>query len=94
MEYQVERTKSYFKEGLKLLDMVDYKLRFDLALFSLGGMEVLKLIEDQSYDVLSKRVVITRTGRLRILYKAIGLIMTRKHRNIGISERVGDGNDS
>ena len=87
MEYQVERTESYFKEGLKLLGMVDCKLRFDLALFSFGGMEVLKLIEGQSFDVLSKRVVITRMGRLRILYKAVVHILMHKHREIGIHER-------
>ena len=87
MEYQVERTKSYFKEGLKILGMVDHKLRFELALFSLGGMEVLKLIEDQSFDVLSKRVVITRMARLKILYKTIVLITMSKHRDKGISER-------
>ena len=87
MEYQVERTKHYFEEGLKLLDMVDYKLRFDLALFSLGGMEVLKLIGDQSFDVLTKRVDITRMGRLRILYKAIVLISMRKYRDKGIKKR-------
>ena len=87
MEYQVERTKSYFKEGLNLLSMVDCKLRFDLALFSFGGMEVLKLIEDQSFDVLSKRVVITRIGRLRILNKAVMHILMHKHRDIRIDER-------
>ena len=87
MEYQVERTKSYFKEGLNLLSMVDCKLRFDLALFSFGGMEVLKLIEDQSFDVLSKRVVITRIGRLRILNKAVVHILMHKHREIRIHER-------
>ena len=42
---------------------------------------MLKLIEDQSYDVLSKRVVITRIGRLRILNKAVVHILMQTSRN-------------
>lgn len=55
MKFQVSRTRDYFQEGLALLPLVSGHLRFDLKLFSLGGLAVLDAIERANYDVLSSR---------------------------------------
>ena len=51
----VARTQALFHEGLVLSNLVERHLGIDLELFSRGGMEILRLIERQNYDVLSHR---------------------------------------
>lgn len=51
----VERTRDLFAQGLPLLSLLESRLALDIELFSRGGMEVLRRIERQNYDVLSRR---------------------------------------
>jgi squalene synthase HpnC len=51
----VERTWELFRQGLPLIRRVDRRLAVDIELFSRGGMEILRLIERQNYEVLSRR---------------------------------------
>ena len=51
----VERTRDLFEQGLPLLSLIDGRLALDIELFSRGGMELLRLIERQNYNVLSRR---------------------------------------
>ena len=51
----VDRTSPLFRQGLPLVRLVDRRLAADIELFSRGGMEILRLIERQNYDVLSRR---------------------------------------
>lgn len=55
MRELVERTRDLFLQGLPLISMVDRRLALDIELFSRGGMEVLRLIERQNYNVLARR---------------------------------------
>ena len=55
MRFQVDRARSYFRAGLPLIDRVRGHLRVDLALFSLGGLAILRKVERQGYDTLSRR---------------------------------------
>ena len=55
VKFEVSRTREYFEEGLALVPLVSGRLRFDLKLFSLGGLAVLKAIEGANYDVLTRR---------------------------------------
>ncbi len=55
IRFEIERTRQLFREGEQLLQMVPRRLRFDLALFTAGGLKVLQAIEKQNYDVLRKR---------------------------------------
>ncbi|HLA39220.1 MAG TPA: squalene synthase HpnC [Candidatus Glassbacteria bacterium] len=56
----VERTWELFRRGLPLASQVARWLAVDMELFSRGGMEVLRLIERQNYDVLARRPYLTR----------------------------------
>jgi squalene synthase HpnC len=61
LKYEVDYARSLFKQGLPLIGMVGRDLALDLDLFSRGGLEILRAIERQDYDVLSAlRAVGTR----------------------------------
>jgi squalene synthase HpnC len=63
MAFEVDRTRALFKEGLKLLDRLRGRAKFDIRLFSLGGMRVLDLIEKNGYDVFRKRPKLSKLGK-------------------------------
>lgn len=71
MEFQVQRTRDYFRRGLPLIDSVSGRFRVDLRAFTLGGLGALNAIERSRYDVLSERVRLTRLGRAAILPRAL-----------------------
>jgi len=75
MIFQVERTRAYFEEGLELVPLVSGRLRFDLRLFSLGGLAVLEAIERMDYDVLRKRPALS--GVQKALVAVRGLLPLR-----------------
>ena len=67
MEFEVNRARGLFRQGLKLLDKVEGRLKLDIALFSQGGMKVLDAIERQNYDVLSWRPVFSKATKMRLM---------------------------
>ena len=67
MAFEVDRARDLFHRGLPLVDLVDGSLRLDIALFSRGGLSVLDSIERQGFDVLSRRPVVGRARKLRLL---------------------------
>lgn len=71
MKFQVERARDLFERGLPLVDMVDDRLKLDIALFSRGGMSVLDSVERRNYDVLSKRPVVGKGKKMYLLLSAL-----------------------
>jgi squalene synthase HpnC len=67
----VDRARALFLEGLPLARRVDRRLGIDLDLFSRGGMHVLKKIEQQNYDVLSRRPAISKLERVGLLLASV-----------------------
>lgn len=63
MAYEVERAKGLFIDGFKLVDTLNGVLKMDVALFTMGGMAVLRAIEGQGYDVLTHRPSLSRTRK-------------------------------
>lgn len=70
MRVQVDRTRELFIKGYELIHRVDGTARIDIALFTAGGLSVLRAIEKQDYDVLTKRPKISKFTRLRLLVSA------------------------
>ena len=68
MRSQVSRAADLFRQGYPLVNMVTGIFRLDLALFTLGGVEVLKKIEQQDYDVLSHRPTLSRGRKAWLLF--------------------------
>ncbi|MFI5268251.1 MAG: squalene synthase HpnC [Chloroflexota bacterium] len=71
MEFEAERTRDLFRSGERLAPLVDRRLQLDLRLFSLGGMEVLKRIQAQGYDVLTRRPTVGAARQLGLLARAL-----------------------
>ena len=60
MAFEVTRAKDLFDDGGALVDTLDRRIRVDVAPFTAGGMGVLKAIERQGYDVLSRGPTLSR----------------------------------
>ena len=74
----IGRARELFLEGLPLAHKVDRRLAIDLDLFSRGGMHVLKKIEQQNYDVLSRRPAISKLERVGLLLASVARMSLRR----------------
>lgn len=68
MTFECDRAKGLFDEGLKLCPLVERRLRLDIEMFSRGGLEILRRIEAQEYDVLTNRPTIPKSRQVAILF--------------------------
>ncbi len=71
IKFQVERTFALFNEGLPLRNMVSGRARFDIDLFSQGGIAILKAIAACDYDVLRRRPKVGKSAKFRLLAGAL-----------------------
>ena len=71
MREAVEVARERFEAGLPLIKKVNRRLALDLELFSRGGMRVLQKIEQQNYNVLAARPVISKVERLQLLLASL-----------------------
>ncbi len=67
LKFEVGRARELFAEGEKLLPLVNRRLRLDIEMFGRGGLEILRMVEAQGYDVLTKRPSIPKRRQLAIL---------------------------
>ena len=75
MRFEVERARELFRRGLPLIDRIAGAARVDVALFTAGGLAILRAIERQNYDVLSRRPTLSRWGKARLL--AVAMLRSR-----------------
>lgn len=71
MQYEVDYASDLFQAGLPLIDKVDPELALDIDLFSCGGMEILRAIRRQKYNVLRERPAISKQRKLTLLLRAL-----------------------
>ena len=71
MRYEVNVARELFTQGMPLIDLVDRELALDLDLFSRGGLEILRAIERQQYDVLTTRPSISKGTKLALAARAV-----------------------
>jgi squalene synthase HpnC len=71
IQNEVDETRKMFAQGMPLLGMVDRELRLDLDLFTRGGLEILRAIERQKYDVLVSRPLIGKGTKIALAARAI-----------------------
>lgn len=69
MNELVEKTKTIFKEGKGIIDLVGGRLKLELKATYLGGNEILKKIEEINYNVLSQRVKVEKSDKINILFR-------------------------
>ena len=71
LRHEVDFARGLFQQGLPLIDRVNRELALDLDLFSRGGLEILRAVERQDYDVLSARPAIAKTTKLQLAFRAL-----------------------
>jgi squalene synthase HpnC len=71
LQHEVGYARSLFEQGLPLIGMVNRELAIDLDLFSRGGLEILRAIEQRNYDVLSARPSISKMTKLQLALRAV-----------------------
>ena len=71
MRHEVSFAREMFLAGLPLTGMVDPELALDLDLFSRGGLEILRAIERQDYNVLRARPAISKNRKAALLLRAL-----------------------
>ncbi len=68
---EVADARLLFEEGMPLIGRVNRDLAIDLDLFSRGGLEILRAIEEAGYDVLSARPAISKNRKLKLMLRAV-----------------------
>ncbi len=82
LKYEVSETRKMFAAGAPLIGMVDRHLALDLDLFTRGGLEILRAIEAQDYDVLRVRPAISKWRKVGLLLTALsGKLVLRGDRH-------------
>jgi phytoene/squalene synthetase len=67
----VNRTKDLFEKGRELCAHVNPLVKMHLRLTWLGGMTILKKIEDDDYNVFSRRPKIRAIDKARLVWHAV-----------------------
>lgn len=71
MREEVLWARQLFAAGMPLIDMVDRGLALDLDLFSRGGLEILRAIEKQDFDVLKSRPTLSKSRKAALMLRAL-----------------------
>jgi len=64
---EVSEAEGWLRAGLPLVEMVPQWLKLEVALFIHGGLAILDAIRRQDYDVWTRRPVVSRLEKLRLL---------------------------
>lgn len=88
MRFEVERARELFGAGIPLAGMVDRSLAADIELFRRGGLEILKTIEEQDYNVLAARPALGKFRKLRLLATAALKQLARQGAGAGPGDRA------
>jgi squalene synthase HpnC len=78
MRFEVDRTRGLFDEGAKLLPLLAPPVRRQISLFEQGGRAILKAIERQNYDTLTRRPTLSKLQKGRLMLKALGVALLQK----------------
>ncbi len=71
LAHEVDRTEEMFRKGLPLADKVRGRARFDIQLFSQGGLAILRAVRAQNYDVLARRPTVGKLRKMGLLARAL-----------------------
>ena len=76
MEFEVNRTRGWFRKGADLEHMLSGNVRTDIRLFRQGGEAILDAIQNVQYDTLSSRPTIKngRKAKLAVINVIRGLL--------------------
>jgi squalene synthase HpnC len=78
MKFEVDRAMALFDEGTALLPLLTPAVRRQISLFEQGGRAILRAIEHQNYDTLSRRPSLSAWQKGRLIFKALGMAILQK----------------
>lgn len=70
LRQQIERTRTLFIEGKKIIQHLPFRLRFEISWTILGGEKILDKIEELDYDVLNQRPKLNKADYLTLMLKS------------------------
>ncbi len=71
MAFEAERTRALFRRGKPLCTEVKGRLGLELRTIWLGGWRILERIEENGYDVFTRRPVISIADKIQIMVSAL-----------------------
>ena len=71
LKFQVERTQEIFDQGAPLTRELHGKLRVEIRMTWLGGTTILRKIETQDYDTLTRRPKLGKVDMAMLLARAM-----------------------
>lgn len=71
LEFEVERARDLLFKGYPLVDLVPSAVQTEIELFIQGGLSILAAIEKAGYDVLSRRPVVSKLQKGRLVLDAL-----------------------
>jgi squalene synthase HpnC len=71
LRFEVERARGLLEQGRPLASRMPPALAVDVDLFSQGGLAILRRIEQQGYDTLSRRPALGKAAKIGLLLRAI-----------------------
>src|SRR5262249_10566225 len=71
MRFEVDRARDLFFQGYPLVELVPRAVEADVQLFLEGGLAILRKIEQQGYDVLSRRPELSKWEKGLLLSQAV-----------------------
>ncbi|QDU33487.1 All-trans-phytoene synthase [Poriferisphaera corsica] len=73
----VQKTWPLFEQGAELLPLIAPDVRLDIKLFSMGGESILRMIERNGYDTLTRRPSLSKPAKMSLMMRAfVGKILT------------------
>jgi len=76
LAHEVEWTREMLEDGLRLAEWVENQLAREVRLFAWGGLEILRCIEAENYNVLTRRPTVPRWTQIGLVLRA--LFMSRR----------------
>jgi squalene synthase HpnC len=70
IEFSVNRVQSLFDEGKDLLEFLSGRFKYEIAWTIRGGEEILSKIRGSDFDILTKRLVLTKTDYLKLFIRS------------------------
>jgi phytoene/squalene synthetase len=71
MVEEVDRAEDYLRSGAALVPMMPKSLERQVGLFVAGGLAILRAIRLQNHDVWTRRPVVSRWAKARLLVRSL-----------------------
>ena len=72
LQFEVERTRQLFHQGLPLVELMPADLKVDIELFARGGLAILRKIEQAGYNVWARRPALAKWEKGALLLGVLG----------------------